>query len=200
MAHGSPKDLENKDCLLDASTSNANLEAVKLESRDCLLDTSTSSGKLGAVIKKHSLLEVEANVTASEESDKAAGLSKTCILGINLLEAGSSAEKSGAMFLSKNWRESLCRCGNCTGFYSQKGVSFLLDKDDSIAEYEKMAKQKRDEKLQQQQGLEMNFLNKLGHVEKLEFLSGVADMKNEIHSFLVLPKDSNMFFFSFFFF
>ncbi|KAI5664166.1 hypothetical protein M9H77_23489 [Catharanthus roseus] len=184
LAHGSPKDLENKDCLLDASTSNANLEAVKLESRDCLLDTSTSSGKLGAVIKKHSLLEVEANVTASEESDKAAGLSKTCILGINLLEAGSSAEKSGAMFLSKNWRESLCRCGNCTGFYSQKGVSFLLDKDDSIAEYEKMAKQKRDEKLQQQQGLEMNFLNKLGHVEKLEFLSGVADMKNEIHSFL----------------
>ena len=55
------------------------------------------------------------------------------------------------MFLSKSWRDVLCRCENCAKFYTQKGISYLLDKEDSIVEYEKMAKQKRDEKLQQQE-------------------------------------------------
>ncbi|KAA8520949.1 hypothetical protein F0562_011622 [Nyssa sinensis] len=41
-----------------------------------------------------------------------------------------------------------------------------------------MAKQKRDEKLQRQEGVELNFLNKLGHVEKMEILNGTADLKN----------------------
>ncbi|GFZ04991.1 PHD finger protein-like protein [Actinidia rufa] len=59
----------------------------------------------------------------------------------------------------------------------------VLEKN-SIVEYEKMAKQKRDEKLKQQEGVELNFLNKLGHVEKMEILNCIADMKNEIHSFL----------------
>lgn len=167
LPHGSPKELENKDCLVDPSASHANLQAAT---------------------EKHDLMKVEPSSTASEGCDQAAGPSKTCSLGINLLEAAPSQEKSGAMFLFKNWRESLCKCEQCTDFYSQKGISFLLDEEDSIAEYEKMAKQKRNEKQQLQQGLEMNFLNKLGHVEKMEFLSGVADMKNELHSFLVFSK------------
>lgn len=167
LPHGSPKELENKDCLVDPSASHANLQAAT---------------------EKHDLMKVEPSSTASEGCDQAAGPSKTCSLGINLLEAAPSQEKSGAMFLFKNWRESLCKCEQCTDFYSQKGISFLLDEEDSIAEYEKMAKQKRNEKQQLQQCLEMNFLNKLGHVEKMEFLSGVADMKNELHSFLVFSK------------
>lgn len=163
LPQGSPKELENKDCLGDISASYANLQATT---------------------EKHDLMKAEPNSTASGGCDQAAGPSKTCILGINLLEAAPCEEKNGAMFLSKNWRESLCRCENCTDFYSQKNISFLLDEEDSIVEYEKMAKQKRNEKQQLQQGIEMNFLDKLGHVEKMEFLSGVADMKNELHSFL----------------
>lgn len=47
-----------------------------------------------------------------------------------------------------------------------------------------MAKQKRDENVQKQEGVEMKFLNNLGHVEKMEILSGIADMKNELRAFL----------------
>lgn len=69
--------------------------------------------------------------------------------------------------------------------YNQKHMGCLVDKEDSIAEYERTAKQKREEKLQQQEGAELSFLNKLGHVEKMEILNGIADMKNEFRTFLV---------------
>lgn len=117
------------------------------------------------------------NMIVGEKSD-------TCVLGVDLLTAELPSEKCQPMFLSKNWREALCGCAKCSDFYSKKGISFLLDKEDSIAEYEKMAQQKRDEKMQQQEGAELNFLSNLGHVEKIEILSGIADMKDELRSFL----------------
>nr|GMD05533.1 putative E3 ubiquitin-protein ligase UBR7 [Ipomoea batatas] len=60
-------------------------------------------------------------------------------------------------------------------------VGYLLDPEDTIAEYEAMAKQKR-EQLEQQ--LSSEFLSKLGHIEKMEILTGIADIKNELHSYL----------------
>uniref|UniRef100_A0A0E0E2I1 Uncharacterized protein n=1 Tax=Oryza meridionalis TaxID=40149 RepID=A0A0E0E2I1_9ORYZ len=84
----------------------------------------------------------------------------------------------------KCWREVICRCETCTGFYAQQGVAYLIDKEDSIEEYEKVAKQKREKKLEQQEGVEANFLNSLDHVQKIEILSGINDMKNELQSFL----------------
>lgn len=112
------------------------------------------------------------------------GSGQKCILGVDPKTAPPVLEKIKPMFLSKNWRESLCKCETCVEFYVQKGIRFLIDREDTIAEYEKMGKQKREETLQQQEGAEINFLNKLGHVQKVELLSGIADMKNELLSFL----------------
>ncbi|XP_071686328.1 uncharacterized protein [Rutidosis leptorrhynchoides] len=117
------------------------------------------------------------SIPVGEKSDK-------CLLGVDLLTTELTFGKSQPMFLTKNWREALCGCENCLGFYTKNGISFLLSKEDSIAEYENLAKQKRDEKLQQQDGAEMSFLSNLGHVEKMEILSGIADMKDEICTFL----------------
>ncbi|KAL4565427.1 hypothetical protein LXL04_029521 [Taraxacum kok-saghyz] len=122
---------------------------------------------------------VELEASGSSTNPK----SGTCVVGVDLLSAELTSE-SQAMFLAKNWREVLCGCEKCVGFYEKKGISYLVDKEDSIAEYERMAKVKRDEKIQQQEGAEMNFLSNLGHVEKMEILSGIADMKDEIRSFL----------------
>ncbi|KAL3499223.1 hypothetical protein ACH5RR_038316 [Cinchona calisaya] len=158
----------------------------KLQNGNCSLDTSARDSTSGAVFVGNGILlgQTKEKNTVLLECSQAAGPSKTCILGKNLLEAGPEPVKTKAMFFCKNWREVLCSCENCSAFYTQKRISFLLDREDSIAEYEKMGKQKRDEKLQQQQGQELNFLSNLGHVEKMEILSGIADMKNEIHSFL----------------
>ncbi|KAK2443447.1 putative E3 ubiquitin-protein ligase UBR7 [Trifolium repens] len=66
----------------------------------------------------------------------------------------------------------LNQCPKCSDMH----IAFLLDKEDSAVAYEKMAKQKREEKLlQQQEG------------DSLEILKGVEDaigqMKDEIRTF-----------------
>lgn len=108
----------------------------------------------------------------------------TCLLGVNIVHA-SPVLDSKPMFLSKNWRDALCKCDKCLEFYNQKKIAFLADREDSIAEYEKMGKQKREEKLQQQEGAELSFFNKLGHVEKVEILKGIEEMKDGLRAFLV---------------
>ncbi|XP_038973441.1 putative E3 ubiquitin-protein ligase UBR7 [Phoenix dactylifera] len=110
--------------------------------------------------------------------------SSMCILGIDINSTSVVFEKKEPMFLSKIWRDLLCRCSTCWDYYTQKGIGYLIDKEDSLEEYEKMGKQKREEKLQQQEGAELNFLNTLNHVQKMEILNGISDMKNEFRSFL----------------
>ncbi|VFQ99356.1 unnamed protein product [Cuscuta campestris] len=135
-----------------------------------------------AIMKEKEVAEnVPLSLGSSEETNGASS-SEKCIIGLKLSEAASAdTEKSKPMFLCKNWREALCRCPSCVDLYNQKGVAFLLDKEDTIAEYEAMAKQKREMFLEKQ-GSE--FLNKLGHIEKMEILTGIADFKNELQSFL----------------
>ncbi|TVU00183.1 hypothetical protein EJB05_42165, partial [Eragrostis curvula] len=107
-----------------------------------------------------------------------------CKLGTDINTTSSDSEKTMPFFMARGWRDTLCRCENCINFYTRQGVAYLIDKEDSIEEYEKIAKQKRQKKLEQQEGAETNFLNSLGHVQKIELLSGINDMKDELRSFL----------------
>ncbi|CAA0838809.1 PHD finger protein-related [Striga hermonthica] len=151
------------------------------ENGSCPLERSSSSN----VNSNTSPPEANNMEGEAKECTEVAGQSSECIFE-HLVGKGvpPSTENNKPLFLSKNWRETLCTCGKCSEMYAQNGISFLLDKEDSIAEYEKVAKQRRSENMQKQEGAEMSFLNNLGHVEKMEILSGIADMKNEIFSFL----------------
>ncbi|XVF12967.1 hypothetical protein REPUB_Repub08aG0166200 [Reevesia pubescens] len=133
--------------------------------------------------KKFFIGESSQNDDSSSLSRSIASSHATCILGVDWM-AASLISESKPLFLSKNWRDALCRCDKCLDMYKQKHISYLLDKEDSIADYEKNAKQKREEKLQQREGAELNFFNNLGHVEKMEILNGIADFTDEFRSFL----------------
>lgn len=124
-----------------------------------------------------------ANSAVLNPCTKDSNLRTNCLLGFNIADAPPSTENK-PMFLSKNWRDALCKCEKCLEYYSLKKIAFLVDKEDSIAEYEKMGKQKREEKLQQQEGAELSFFNKLGHVEKVEILKGIEEMKDGLRAFL----------------
>lgn len=119
--------------------------------------------------------------SSSSKSIKDNNQTDSCVLGTS---SASMIVENKPMFLSKNWRVALCRCETCIKNYKLKNISFLLDEEDSIAEYEKMAKKKREEKLLQQEGAESKLFDNLGHVEKIEILNGIADMKDEIRTFL----------------
>uniref|UniRef100_A0A1J3K467 Putative E3 ubiquitin-protein ligase UBR7 n=1 Tax=Noccaea caerulescens TaxID=107243 RepID=A0A1J3K467_NOCCA len=88
------------------------------------------------------------------------------------------------LFLTKNWRNILCKCEKCLEMYKQRKVSFLLDVEDTIVEYEKKAKEKRTEKLEKQEGEALDLLNNLDHVAKVEILHGIKDFKESFKGLL----------------
>ncbi|KAJ3694617.1 hypothetical protein LUZ60_010097 [Juncus effusus] len=112
-------------------------------------------------------------------------ISKICKVeqDINSIEI-QTGEETGPLFLCKKWREMLCKCENCMEFYNKNKIKYLTEKEDTIEEYEIMANQKRQQNLQNQEGAEMNFINKLDHVQKIEILNGISDMKDEFRSFM----------------
>ena len=117
------------------------------------------------------------------ECPKSSTLLEDCVLGVNICDA-SPVLPNGPMFLSDEWRDVLCRCNNCLEYYNQKNIAFLLDREDSISEYWETAELKREERLQQREDAELRFLNRLGHVEKVEILKGIEEMKDGLSLFL----------------
>ncbi|XP_044438466.1 putative E3 ubiquitin-protein ligase UBR7 isoform X1 [Triticum aestivum] len=151
----------------------------------------TEKNENGAPVDRQSIenTSVEENCTkdiaASDKSILGDNSGGNCKIGVDINTTSADSEKTMPFFMSKGWRETLCKCGTCTNFYAQRGIAHLTDKEDSIEEYEKIAKQKREKKLEQQEGAEANFINSLNHVQKIEILSGINDMKNEFQSFMV---------------
>ncbi|KAK9716677.1 hypothetical protein RND81_06G250100 [Saponaria officinalis] len=113
-----------------------------------------------------------------------------CQLGVDLGAVTPPPNSNKVMFVKKDWRTLLCRCDKCSDFYKQKSVHYLLDKDDSIAAYEDQAKQRREERLQKEEQDSLNAFNNLGHIEKVEIMSGITDMQNEIGNFLASRNNS----------
>ncbi|XP_011022502.1 PREDICTED: putative E3 ubiquitin-protein ligase UBR7 [Populus euphratica] len=172
---------KDKDVLEDVPTAcgSGNLENDICANNSSEKDNATS-GKASAVGESS---WKNSGSNDSNQCTKDPNLHTTCVLGVNV-EVISPVSEGKPLFLSKNWRDILCRCEKCLDMYNQKHISYLLDREDTIVEYEKMAKQKREEKLQQQEGAELSFFNKLGHIEKVEILNGIADFKDEFRSFL----------------
>ncbi|CAN8230804.1 unnamed protein product [Cochlearia groenlandica] len=109
-------------------------------------------------------------------------LATGCPIGTELNPCPEFEKKP--LFLTKNWRNILCKCENCIEMYNQRKVSYLLDEEDTIVEYEKKAKEKRTEKLEKQEGEAIDLLNNLDHVAKVEIFHGIKDFKEEFRGLL----------------
>ncbi|XP_068666094.1 uncharacterized protein [Aristolochia californica] len=169
-----------------ASASSINIDSASCSSEIPKSDPETS---LGA---KKAVLEENTKKTLDFVCCTVAAISNpTCILGVDLSVASPVLKKKKPMFLGKSWRDQLCQCKACVEFYAQKVIGYLIDKEDSLEEYEKIGKLKREENLQKQEGVALNLFDNLDHVAKIEILSGIADMKNEIRSFLESHDTSN---------
>ncbi|CAH2078131.1 unnamed protein product [Thlaspi arvense] len=126
----------------------------------------------GTEAKESDLGKCTAKVDGSEPIPAA-----DCAIGTRLTSCTEFEKKP--LFLTKNWRNMLCKCDKCVEMYSERKVSYLLDAEDTIGEYEKKAKEKRTEKLEKQEGEALDLLNNLDHVAKVEILHGIKDFKEE---------------------
>ncbi|CAK9868151.1 unnamed protein product [Sphagnum jensenii] len=108
----------------------------------------------------------------------------SCLSTLDEVAEGPKPEPVGPFFLSSGWRAKLCQCPHCLNMYEEKGVSFLLDRDDTMQEYEATGKRKREEALARSEGAESNFMQKMGHIEQIEILRGVNEMTSGLQAFL----------------
>lgn len=171
LACSNPEDIDNTNLV---SGGQIKISSMHTETKDISYNKVLSQGE--SSLENFGLGEVKTSCNKTT-------LNAECIIGLDITNEVFDLEKK-PMFMSKKWRDLLCRCFTCTNFYLQKGLHYLIDKGDSLDEYEKIAKQKREEKLQQEEGAKMDFLEKLDHVQKIEILRGISDFKNEFHSFL----------------
>lgn len=118
-----------------------------------------------------------------------------------LQEASVVTSQTGAVFWPASWRSKLCSCVSCQRRYLASGVSFLLDKGDTVLAYETKGQQSEEE----QGGHDplMSALDNLNRVQQLEIIHGYNDMKTELKDFLqsfavegkvVTPDDIRRFF------
>lgn len=133
-----------------------------------------SSGSGGSVCKLKRTSQAESALTTSEEKPE-----ETTSVGLKVLDSGR------AVFLAKSWRTELCQCDACKAMYMAKGIEFLLDKEDTLQEYEESAKRKREEAKEKEDGTTQAFLQKLGHVQRIELVHGINNLATELESFLV---------------
>ncbi|OAE31161.1 hypothetical protein AXG93_3617s1000 [Marchantia polymorpha subsp. ruderalis] len=132
-----------------------------------------SSGSGGSVCKLKRTSQAESALTTSEEKPE-----ETTSVGLKVLDSGR------AVFLAKSWRTELCQCDACKAMYMAKGIEFLLDKEDTLQEYEESAKRKREEAKEKEDGTTQAFLQKLGHVQRIELVHGINNLATELESFL----------------
>lgn len=158
------------------------LASEVLTDTSCLSDGKSS---VTATISSEDKTSVKNNNLDGDDKCLENKVPGTCLLKLDLNQTTHVLEKKMPFFLSKGWRDSLCLCQSCCDFYVKNKIRHLIDKDDSMEEYVEMAKQKRQENLQKQENAQKDFMNTLGHVQKIEVLNGISDIRNEISSFLV---------------
>ncbi|KAL6602784.1 hypothetical protein ACP70R_043145 [Stipagrostis hirtigluma subsp. patula] len=130
------------------------------------------------------------DVAAPENANLDSSSGSNCKLQMDINTSPADSADNKPFFMSKGWRAMLCTCETCTKLYAQRGIAYLIDKEDTIEEYEKIAKEKREKKLEEQEGAQTKFLSSLNHVQKIEIMSGINDIQNELQSFLA-SRDSS---------
>ncbi|CAI5463500.1 unnamed protein product [Closterium sp. Yama58-4] len=97
---------------------------------------------------------------------------------------GSDNSKVGPLFLTNGWRASICNCQECTRFYEDQGVDFLVDVEDTVEFYEEEAKKKRQQKEEEASVQVEAQFQSMDRVAQLEIIHGLNSFKSDFQEFL----------------
>ena len=91
-----------------------------------------------------------------------------------------------SLFLSDNWRRSLCKCTACIKMYSDLKVQFLTDEKDTVYHYESQAKSEKKNTLEH--GMEA--LSKMDRIKQVEAIHSYNNMKQNLMEYLAKFADT----------
>ncbi|XP_028826745.1 putative E3 ubiquitin-protein ligase UBR7 [Denticeps clupeoides] len=100
---------------------------------------------------------------------------------------GPLRARDGAVIWPYHWRSELCTCVSCKRVYVNTGVQFLLDQSDTLLAYERRGLLEQGCPDQ----LLMSCLRTLSHVQQLEIIYQINDMKTELMAFLQTFVEEN---------
>ncbi|CAI5527367.1 unnamed protein product, partial [Closterium sp. Naga37s-1] len=98
--------------------------------------------------------------------------------------AGSHDSEVGPLFLTNGWRAFICKCQECTRFYEEQGVDFLVDVEDTVEFYEEEAKKKRQQKEEEASVQVEAQFQSMDRVAQLEIIHGLNSFKSDFQEFL----------------
>eukprot|EP00096_Caligus_rogercresseyi_P007032 TRINITY_DN2431_c0_g2_i1.p1 TRINITY_DN2431_c0_g2~~TRINITY_DN2431_c0_g2_i1.p1 ORF type:complete len:378 (+),score=116.70 TRINITY_DN2431_c0_g2_i1:30-1163(+) len=88
--------------------------------------------------------------------------------------------KNKALFLSPGWRLGLCKCTDCSRFYSESDLGHFVDPEDSMSHFESKSLEKGGDSYEE--GLKA--LSSLDRVKQVEALSSYNSMKSDLMDYL----------------
>ncbi|KAK6181399.1 hypothetical protein SNE40_009256 [Patella caerulea] len=167
-----PACVNNHDFLL-AYTVNTAVTVVERENGNTQVDVvNTDEGS--SVGRKRNLSGECTSPKKATTSDNS-----TCLL--KELQKREIPSTDSAVFMSEAWRSKLCKCTSCKKMYEEKGISFILDNDDTVHAYE-------DKGLAAHSNSDTNALpsalSQMDRVQQVELIHGFNDMKNGLREYL----------------
>eukprot|EP00898_Chlorokybus_atmophyticus_P004590 jgi/Chlat1/5131/Chrsp33S05133 len=100
------------------------------------------------------------------------------------LQQSTAADMScRTIMFQEGWREKLCRCDACAKMYADRKLDFLLDPQDTWAEYEKKSKAAVDELSAEARGLQA-FDAAFDRTQKVELLHAYHELSDSVKAFL----------------
>lgn len=84
----------------------------------------------GAVVCKLEMVTNHMRTSTLDHLQKATSNGLTCSSKTDVV--AECPEPVWPLFLSSSWRAKLCQCPQCLNMYKEKGVSFLLNREDTI--------------------------------------------------------------------
>ncbi|GJP30972.1 hypothetical protein CLOM_g7533 [Closterium sp. NIES-68] len=158
--------------------------AVAHSEADCKLASALGGQTIGSAFKR---AIGESTSTANVEHPLAdrdvADCSSNVVADAKAIADLAKAE-FGPLFLTEGWRASICSCRQCTRFYEEQGVDFLVDVEDSIKFYEDEAKKIRQQKEEEANAQVEAQFQSMDRVAQLEIIHGLNTFKSDFAKFL----------------
>lgn len=196
-------DTEKKDASLNAEIDQCIQDIIEINKSNVQSENSTTTAAtITAITTKRAPSEIDnENIPLNKKAKLDEGASSSSDICRKPPVALTIFD--GASFWPLEWRQKLCKCSNCLDMYKKNDVEFLLDDEDTVANYQEKGKAKAENRSTSIHDETMRAISGMDHVTQIEAILAYNKLKKKLTEFLtsfvsteqvVTAKDVNTFF------